>query len=68
MPLLLVLTLSVSGCAAFSTARTVLYPIQDTDIVQMKKDTAYTPKSDGYFLSKFYLDEVLEAKVEQKSK
>ena len=68
MPLLLVLSLGVSGCATFNTVRTVLYTIQNTDIVEMKKDTAYAPKSDGYFLSKFYMSEVLEARVEQKSK
>lgn len=61
--LLIVLTASIgSGCA---TARTVLHPIQDTDIAEMKEGVAYTSKTDGFFISKLYMSEVMQAKVEK---
>ena len=66
--LLLLIVLTVSGCATWHTTKTVLHPIQETDIAVMKKDVPYTPKKDGYFLSELYLKEVVQAKVEQKSK
>ena len=57
---LLPLCLSLIGC---STVK--LYPIAKLDIVIMKKGEAYTPDRDGFFLSQFYLSEVVKAKVEK---
>lgn len=56
LPALTVLT----GCS-----RVTLHPILKQDIVEMKKGTSYTCDRDGYFLSKLYLDEVAQAKVER---
>jgi hypothetical protein len=55
----------LSGCAV---AKTTVYPIQGTDIVNMPKGTAYTAAQDGYFLSKFYVGEVMNAQVVEKKK
>ena len=50
----------VSGC----TVREVrLYPISGQDIQRVYKNEQFTPDRDGYFLSDFYMQEVLEAKV-----
>ena len=62
---LLALSVILSGCAS---TKTVLYPIQDADIVIMKEGQSYTPKKDGYFLSKLYVSEVMDAKVEKAKK
>jgi len=56
------LTVIISGCAG---PRVILHPIEKSDIVQMNKGIPYTPEKDGYFLSKYYLDEVVKAKVEK---
>ena len=66
--ILLWMSVTVSGCAAWSTARTVLHPISGSDIQPMKAGECYTPEKPGYFLSDLYLKEVVQAKVEQKSK
>ena len=56
----LILSIGISGCA-----RVVLHPIDKADIVQMAKGTAYTPEKDGWFLSNYYLEKVVQAKVEK---
>lgn len=62
--LLLVLTVLtvLSGCA--TGARTILHPIEKTDIYRMNAGGSFTPEKDGYFVSDFYVLEVLAAKVE----
>lgn len=58
--LLVSVVLSVcSGCAR----EIRLYPIEKHDIRKMTAGKAYKPKVDGYFLSDFYIKEVMEAKV-----
>lgn len=61
--LLVLVGLSVisSGCATHSTN---LYIIDKQDIQVMKKGVPYAPEQDGFYLSKLYMDEVLQAKVE----
>lgn len=63
LPALLIASIvSISGCAA--GRKVVLHPIEKADIQPMNKGEAYTPEKDGYFLSSFYLKEVVDAKVE----
>lgn len=52
------LILLLAGCA-----RVVLHPIEHNDIFQVKKGLTYQAPKDGYFLSDFYIREVMEAKV-----
>lgn len=52
--------LLLSGCA-----RVVLHPIEQTDIMQVKKGQTYEAPKDGYFLSELYIKEVMQAKVEK---
>jgi hypothetical protein len=56
----LLLLTGLTGC---STVR--LYPIAKQDIVIMQKGVSYTPDRDGFFLSQFYLSEVVKAKVDK---
>jgi len=51
----------LSGCRSPAV---ILHPISTLDIQYMPAGQAYTPAKDGYFLSKEYLSEVAEAKVE----
>ena len=55
---LALLTLSTS-CAN----KVVLHPIDKMDIAVMPKGEAYTPDRDGFFLSKTYFKEVMDAKI-----
>ena len=59
--LLLVLT-SSTGCKG----SIILNPIEKTDIFFVEKGTSFTSEKDGYFLSEFYLDEIVQAKVKQR--
>lgn len=43
--------------------RVVLHPIEESDIFHMKAEESYTPKKDGYFVSEFYVEEVMKARV-----
>jgi len=56
---LLLLSTTSIACKAI-----ILHPIEKQDIVIMMKDVSYTPDRDGYFLSHLYMEEVLQAKVE----
>lgn len=49
-----------SGCASV-----VLHPIDKVDIVSMSKGVPYTPEVNGWFISDYYLKEVVKAKVEK---
>ncbi len=57
--ILLSLTQLLAGCAS----KLVLYPISQQDIYRIEKGQVFTAEKDGYFLSDFYMQEVLEAKV-----
>lgn len=61
----LALTLALTGCAG---SKVRLYPIEQTDIERVKKGVAYVPRQDGYYLSDFYLKEVLDAQVDEARK
>jgi len=50
----------LAGCG--TTVR--LHPIDKSDIVSMAKGESYTPEKDGWFLSDYYVDKVMEAKVD----
>ena len=61
--LMMILLLSLphlTGCASVR-----LHPIDKQDIARMAKGTSYTCDRDGYFLSDFYVQQVMEAKVER---
>jgi len=60
LALLPALTLS-TGCAP---KKIVLHPIQGTDIVRVEKESDFKAPTKGYFISDFYLAEVMKAKVE----
>lgn len=53
--------LIVSGCA--SVVR--LHPIDKIDIIQMQKGVPYISEKDGWFLSDYYLKQVVKTKVEK---
>jgi len=57
--LLVVFLVIVSGCSPV-----VLHPIEDIDIIRVKRGGVLTAPKDGYFLSNLYFEEVLKAKVE----
>lgn len=52
--------LLLSGCA-----QVVLHPIEQTDIMQVKQGQTYEAPKDGYFLSDFYIKEVMQAKIRE---
>lgn len=58
---LLLFLIGLEGCANFRPI--VLHPIEDTDIYRMKQGKPYTPKKDGYFVSDYYLREIMRARV-----
>lgn len=60
LPLVLIL------CAGCAGNRIVLYPIEGTDIEEMKALNPYTPAKDGWFVSKFYMDKIIDVKVEDR--
>ena len=57
--LIIAALLLMSGCA-----RVVLHPIEMRDIVQVKQGESFEAPKDGYFLSDFYIKEVMRARVE----
>lgn len=64
-PLVLIACVTTfSGCASFGGKQVVLHPIEKADIQPMKQGQAYTPEKDGFFLSKLYVEEVMNAKVQ----
>ncbi len=48
------------GCGS---NKVILYPIDKQDIVVMPTGTSYTPDRDGFFMSKFYVKNVMDAKI-----
>ena len=43
----------------------IMHPINKKDIVRVKSDQEFTAPVDGYFLSDFYVKEVMDAKVRE---
>jgi hypothetical protein len=56
----LIISIGISGCASV-----VLHPIEKSDITKMPKGIAYSPEKDGWFISDYYLEQVVKAKVEK---
>lgn len=50
-----------AGCA--SSKSVVLHPIEKSDIFSVTKDTEFKAEKNGWFVSDFYLEEVMKAKV-----
>ena len=48
---------------ACSLNRVVVHPIEGTDIVTMKKGESLTAPKDGLFVSDFYVEEIMKARV-----
>jgi len=55
---LLLASICLSGCNTIT-----LHLIQKRDIQSMLKDVAYTPEVDGWFVSDYYMEKVMGAKV-----
>ena len=55
-----VLLLALTSCGI---NKVTIHPITNQDIAVMPKDESYTPDRDGYFMSKMYVKEVMDAKV-----
>ena len=58
--ILLVLPLGLTSCGV---NKVVIHPIEKQDIMVMPAGEAYTPDRDGYFFSKTYVKEVMDAKI-----
>ena len=56
-----IILIGISGCATVIR----LHPIEKVDIVSMTKGIPYTPEKDGWFLSTYYLEQVVKTKVEK---
>lgn len=65
IPLLLLLCLiTLTGLAGCSSIRpVVLHPIEQSDIVILYKGDKLEAPKDGAFLSSYYIEEVMKAKV-----
>lgn len=59
--LIILLLIFLGGCAS---PKITLHIIQDTDIHRMKAGQPYSSPKDGYFLSDFFVKEVMGASVE----
>lgn len=57
---LLLVSLNLTGCASKPIT---LYPIEQKDIVALEKDQDFKAPERGMFLSDFYVEEVMKAKV-----
>jgi uncharacterized protein YceK len=55
-----IILIGINGCASV-----ILHPIEKSDITKMPKAVAYTPEKDGWFISDYYLEQVVKAKVEK---
>jgi len=49
------------GCSA----QVVLHPIEEVDIIRVEQGSVLTAPKDGYFVSDFYIEEVMKAKVQK---
>lgn len=50
----------LTGC---STNRVVIHPLSQTDIVLLSEGEQFTAPKSGAFLSDFYIEEVMQARV-----
>lgn len=57
----LIALILLGGCSN----RVILHPILKEDIVILKTGESYTADRDGFFLSKRYVREVMDVKVEK---
>jgi len=56
----LIILTTLSGCASV-----IVHPIQKEDIEIMSKGSTYTATKDGYFLSDYYFQNILKARVKK---
>ena len=56
----LIILTTLSGCASV-----IVHPIEKIDFVVMNKGTSYTCEKDGYFLSDYYFQNILKARVQK---
>ena len=61
---LIALTAILSGCATFQQ-KTPIYMIEQKDILPVEKGQVFTAPDLGWFISDFYLSEVIQAKVDK---
>lgn len=59
---LLMVSIGLTGCSFVRPI--VIHPIEKSDITEMKKGIGYVPEKDGYFVSDYYIKEVMRARVE----
>ena len=52
--------ITLSGCASV-----IVHPIEKIDFVIMDKGASYTAEKDGYFLSDYYFQNILKARVKK---
>ena len=57
LPVLLLILL------ASCSTKTILHPIENTDIVFLQKGQSFEAPKNGYFISDFYLKEVMSSKI-----
>ena len=55
----LIISSLLTGCQS----QVIIHPIQDSDIKILKAGETFVVEKDGYFLSKFYMAEVIDAVV-----
>lgn len=58
--ILILLIITSIGCTG---RQIVLHPIDQTDIIAVKEGEQFTAPKDGFFLSSFYVAEVMDAKI-----
>lgn len=61
---LLGVLIGLTGCSMFGK-KVTLHPISQADIVSMPEGKSYTPSKDGWFLSDYYVEEVMKAKIDE---
>jgi len=61
--ILLVLPVLLIGCGGLNKTVVKLHPITPKDIFVMTPGQVYTTEKSGYFLSDFYVREVMDVKV-----
>ena len=62
--LLSLLLLVLTGCASLGLNRVTVYPIENEDIILVEEGEQFTAPKQGMFLSQFYYEEVMKAKVD----
>lgn len=60
--LLLLCSAGLIGCSSSTKSDIVLQPIESEDIITVKKGQVITAPKDGYFVSTYYLNEIVQAK------